>query len=108
MVREKFNCSYLSARLKLIFEIGGKFTNFNAANLPGWESERERKRTMPRNAKRRRSSKDHGKRGLSEASKKKLDTIGEEAEEETLEGLLSDFDIQSKLSSNSFSVNNVY
>ena len=50
---------------------------------------------MPKNSKRRRSSKNPGKGGLSDASKKKLDTIGEEAEEETLEGLLSDFDIQS-------------
>lgn len=62
---------------------------------------------MPKNAKRRRSSKNHGKRGLSEASKKKLDTIGEEAEEETLEGLLSDFDIQSKWPNINFIINSV-
>ena len=47
---------------------------------------------MPRNAKGRRKSKNHG---LSEASKKKLDAIGAEAQEETLDGLLADFEIQS-------------
>lgn len=47
---------------------------------------------MPRNARGRRKSKNHG---LSEASKKKLDAIGAEAQEETLDGLLADFEIQS-------------
>ena len=47
---------------------------------------------MPRNAKGRRKSKNHG---LSKASKKKLDAIGVEAQEETLDGLLADFEIQS-------------
>ena len=47
---------------------------------------------MPKNAKGRRKSKNHG---LSEASKKKLDAIGEETQEETLDSLLADFDIQS-------------
>lgn len=51
---------------------------------------------MPRNAKGRRRSKNRGHGGLSETRKKKLDAIGEQTEEETLEGLLSDFDIQSK------------
>ena len=47
---------------------------------------------MPRNAKGRRKSKN---RGLSEASKKKLDAIGEGTQEETLDGWLADFEIQS-------------
>ena len=45
---------------------------------------------MPRNTKGRRKSKNHG---LSEASKKKLDAIGVEAQ--ILDGLLADFEIQS-------------
>ena len=48
---------------------------------------------MPRHkTKGRRKSKSHG---LSEASKMKLYVIGEEAQEETLDSLLADFDIQS-------------
>lgn len=48
---------------------------------------------MPRNAKGRRKSKN---RGLSEASKKKLDAIGEDTQEETLDGWLADFEIQTE------------
>ena len=51
---------------------------------------------MPRRAKSRRKSKTQGAGALSEASKKKLDAIAEETQGETLEDLLSDFDIQSK------------
>ena len=50
---------------------------------------------MPKYTKGRRRSKNRGYGGLSEATKKKLDAIGEQTEEETLEGFISDFDIQS-------------
>ena len=80
-----------------IFEILAGMSNEQLWNSRPFEcGEGLRRAVMPRRAKSRRKSKTQGAGALSEASKKKLDAIAEETQGETLEDLLSDFDIQSK------------
>lgn len=53
--------------------------------------------TMPKTSKRRRTNKKQADNALTEITSQKLATISEGTEEETLEGYLEDFEVQSKL-----------